>query len=236
MTHDRYLYAPSVGVCILAAMLAQYFWSRGRRARQITVGAAIALVLIMSGLTLAQQSYYQDDETFYQRAIRVNPNNAFAYSALGDLDLDRGLADSALENHRKAHALAPANAQITLLLARALFVEKQYAEAEALLSELLRDPGLGARHRLPARLSLANVEIELKNFSAAQTLLDQAERDDPNAPELHWAKGILFQREGLLPQAQAEYEREYQITGDAAAKRQATILARQTSGASTGGN
>jgi tetratricopeptide (TPR) repeat protein len=205
----------------------QHLWSRGKIMRHTVLGVAAALLLAFAGLTFAQQRYYQDDLAFYQRAIHVNPANGTAYSALGDIYLDQGRTDMALAAHRKAHELAPNDAQVTLLLARALFAVKNYGEAEIVLQELLKNPRLGTTHQIPARLSLANVEIELQHLDAAQELLAQVEADDPVAPELHWAKAILFQREGLFRQAQAEYEREYQITGDPAARRQALILAKK---------
>ena len=228
MTHDRYLYAPSVGLSLLAAMFVAYLCSRyGRKARQMVVATAVVLVCGFAGLTFAQQKYYDDDLAFYHRAIEVNPSNGIAYSALGDIYLDQGLTDRALENHRRAHELAPDDAQVTLLLARALFVAKKSSEAEAVLHELLRDPGLAPQHRVSALLSLANIEISLQHLELASELLGEVEKENPATPELHWAKGILFQREGLLAQAQAEYEKEYQITGDSAAQRQAALLARK---------
>ena len=227
MTHDRYLYAPSVGLSILVAMLVQHFWSKGKIVQRIVLAVAAVLICSLANLTFAQQRYYQDDLTFYQRAIQVDPANGAAYSAVGDIYLDQGRIDLALENHRKAHQVAPDNPQITLLLARALFTAKSYPETEALLNQLLQKKDLGSTHRISARLSLANLEIEVKNPQAAQALLQQVEDEDPNAPDLHWAKAVLFQREGLFPQAQAEYEREYQISGDPAAKRQSLILAKK---------
>jgi tetratricopeptide (TPR) repeat protein len=227
MTSDRYLYASSVGLSILAAIVVRHFWSRGMQARRIALGVAGALVVFFTGMTFAQQKYYKDDFAYYSRAIQVNPKNAPAYSALGDLYLDQGDVDMALENHRKAHELAPEDARLTLLLARALFATKRYSEAEALLNGVVRDPQLPTKRRVSALLSLANVEIELHNLEAAQALLDQIEKDEPNAPDLHWTKGVLFQREGLLREAQAEYEHEYRITGDPAAHRQAMLLAQK---------
>jgi tetratricopeptide (TPR) repeat protein len=226
-TPDRYLYASSVGLSILAAVVVGRLWPRGGQTRRITLGLGAAVVSIFAGLTFAQQKYYQDDFAYYNRAIQVNSANAAAYSALGDLYLDQGDTKLALENHSKAHALAPNDARLTLLLARALFQAKKYSEAETTLNSLLQDPGLSMTHRVSAVLSLANVEIELNKLDAAQALLEQVERVAPDTPELHWAKGILFQREGLLVQAQAEYEKEYGVTGDSAAQRQAMILAQK---------
>jgi tetratricopeptide (TPR) repeat protein len=122
---------------------------------------------------------------------------------------------------------------VTLLWARALYVTKHYDEAESALTQMLQDPQLDPAHRNSALLSLANLAITRNRYDAAQELLQQVEQHDPATPELHWALGILFQREGQLARAQSEYEREFQISGDPEARKQADLLARKNLGAAT---
>ena len=233
ITHDRYLYAPSVGLSILAALLVRQAWSRGRRAQlTITVCAAV-LIAVLAALTFTQQKYYQDDFAFYRRALEVNPADGMSYSALGDLYLDQGQTDLALDHHRRAHEVAPHDPKVTLLWARALYVTKHYDEAESALTQMLQDPQLDPAHRNSALLSLANLAITRNRYDAAQELLQQVEQHDPATPELHWAMGVLFQREGQLARAQNEYEREFQISGDPEARKQADLLARKNLGAAT---
>ena len=47
---------------------------------------------------------------------------------------------------------------------------------------------------------------------------------DARFPALHRTLGILFQREGRIPEAQAEYHSEFQISGDMQAEHQAIAL------------
>jgi cytochrome c-type biogenesis protein CcmH/NrfG len=69
--------------------------------------------------------------------------------------------------------------------------------------------------------------MSLEKLDAAGNLLRQVEQSDPNVPELHWALGSLYLRQGNIPQAQAQFEMEYQLTGDPAAQRQSILLARK---------
>ncbi len=227
MTHDRYLYLPSVGLCLLLGLLAQRMLEAPRSLR-ITCASVFAIVLVtFSVLTFTQQRFYHDDVVFLQRAIDVNPDNAFAYALLANVYMDQGRTDLGIKDYRIASELAPEDPKISLFLARGLFGVKQYAEAEAILNRLMLRTDFDVDRQNAVRLSLANVEISLGNLDSAQQLLQQVERSNTNFPELHWALGILYHRQGHIPQAQAEFEKEYQLTGDEAAQRQSMMLSKQ---------
>jgi tetratricopeptide (TPR) repeat protein len=95
------------------------------------------------------------------------------------------------------------------------------------LKGLLQSPQLTPAWRESTLLWLANVEISLGNLTGAQQLLKQAEHSDDRFPQLHWTWGMLYQRQGLLPQALAEYEKEFQNTGDELARQRAASVERQ---------
>jgi tetratricopeptide (TPR) repeat protein len=226
MTHDRYLYLSSAGFCLLVGLLVQRV-VQSPRARTAAFGVLAAGLVASAILTFKQQRFYDDDFVFVQREIDVNPRNAFAYAMLGNLYMDEHQTDLGLQNLRKAHGLAPAEPKISLFLARALFAEQKYDEAEALFAGLLLRDDFDANRKNGIRVSLANVEMSLEKLDAAGNLLRQVEQSDPNVPELHWALGSLYLRQGNIPQAQAQFEMEYQLTGDPAAQRQSILLARK---------
>lgn len=226
MSHDRYLYLPSIGLSLLIALLVAKLWRLGKNARVTVIGAVVAVLVAFSVQAVSQQRYYQDDPTFYARVIEVSPSNAFAMTMLGNVYLDGGRNDLALEQFRRANQIAPDNQKITLLLARGLFVAGKYHDSEAVLSKLLQTPGLNPRRRESTLLSLANVEIALGNLNYAQQLLERVGQSDDRFPQLHWAWGVLYQRQGMLPQALAEYKKEVQITGDELAQQRSVSVAK----------
>jgi Tfp pilus assembly protein PilF len=226
MTHDRYLYLPSVGLSLLVAMLVKQIWPLPKPAKVAVIAAVIAVLTAFSVETIFQQRYYQDDVAFYSRVIEVSPSAAFAQGMLGNVYLDQDRFDLALEQFHKANQTDPSNQKVTLFLARGLFVAGKYHESESVLNGLLQTPGLNPRRRKATLLSLANVQIAMGNLDYAQQLLWQVEQTDDRFPELHWAWGVLYQKQGLLPQAFAEYEKEFQITGDALAQQRSVTVAR----------
>jgi len=226
MTHDRYLYLASVGLCLMVGMLVARLWSMPKPAKPSVVAVAVVVLAALSTATFAQQKFYHDNFAFYQRVIEINPSDGLAYGLLGNEYMDQGNTDLALDLFRKANQISPENPKVSLFLARGLVAEKQYLESEAVLNQMLQNPSLDTKRKNGAFVSLANVEISLGRLEYAQQLLQRVQQSDPRFPELHWALGVLFEREGLLAQAQAEYEEEFQITGDELAEKQSLTVAR----------
>jgi Tfp pilus assembly protein PilF len=226
MTHDRYLYLPSVGLCLLLGAISQRILQASRRTRIVTASILAVALVSFSGLTFAQQRFYESDEAFLQREIDVNPANSFAYGMLGNVYMSQGKTDLGLKNYRIASALAPDDPRISLFLVSGLFADQKYVEAEAILNRLMARTDLGASRQNRVLLSLASVEISLGKLDSAQRLLQRVEQADANFPELHWGLGTLYQRQGQMGLAQAEFEKEYQLTGDEMAHRQSILLSK----------
>jgi protein O-mannosyl-transferase len=224
MTHDRYLYLPSVGLSILAGLLIRRWWSSSTSTRTALTTCSVVLAAVFSYLTFIQQEYYKDDFVFYQRTIDLYPTNGLALAYLGNLNMDRGRSDLAMAEFHRAHELDPDNPTLTLFLVRGLFDEHQYAEAEALIVPLLQMPNLEPMRKATILLSLANIKISMGKFADAEQLLGQVEQMYPNFPEAHWAHGVLLQKQGRIAEAQAQYLKEFQITGDREARKEAYAL------------
>lgn len=223
-TSDRYLYLPSVGASLLVALIVQKVWSLERPAKVTAIVVVSLVFMTFSVMTMFQQKYYQDDVAFYSRVIEVSPSDTFAMELLGNVYLDQGRQDLALEQLQRASQIAPDEQKIKLSLARGLFAAGKYSEAEIVLKGLLQFPQLTPAWRGSTLLWLAHVEISLGNLAGAQQLLEQAEHSNDRFPQLHWMWGMLYQRQDLLPQALAEYEKEFEITGDELARQRAASV------------
>ena len=224
ITHDRYLYLPSVGLCLLVGWTAEQMLRTRKSVRTMAASFFIILLGTFSVLTFAQQRFYDNDISYSQHEIDLDPANAFPYAMLGNVYMDQGRTDLALKNYRIASQLAPNDRRISIFLARGLFSIRHYEEAETILNRLMVRPGLDANQRNGIRLSLANVELGLGDLDLAQHLLQQVEQADPNFPELHWALGVLYEKEGNFPRARADFEKEYRLTGDKEAQGKSALL------------
>jgi protein O-mannosyl-transferase len=227
IAHDRYLYLPSVGLCLLIGWTAERMLQAPRSVPTIVASVLGILLVTFSVLTFAQQRFYDNDIVYSQREIDVDPGNGFPYAMLANVYMDQGRTDLGLKNYRIASQLAPDDPKISLLLAHGLFGVQQYIEAEAILNRLMSRTDFDASRKNGIRLSLANVEIGLGKLDTAQYLLQQVEEADPNFPELHWGLGILYHKQGRIQLAEAEFEEEYRLTGDQEARRQSAVLTMQ---------
>jgi tetratricopeptide (TPR) repeat protein len=224
ITHDRYLYLPSVGLCLLVGLLADRMLQAPKGIRAMAASVFAILLIAFSVLTFAQQRSYDNDIVYSQHEIDVNPANGFPYAMLANVYMDQGKSDLALKNYRIASEVAPDDERISLFLARGLFGLQNYAEAETILNRLMLRTDLDSSLQTSIRLSQANVELGLGKLDSAQQLLQQVEQADANFPELHWALGVLYDKQGNIPLAQTQFEKEYQLTGDLEAQQQSALL------------
>jgi tetratricopeptide (TPR) repeat protein len=77
--HDRYLYLPSIAVCVMLARLLSY--------RRYTKTAATALIVIASGylgLTVLELRYWENDYILAQRGVDVSPGHPIALQLVGN--------------------------------------------------------------------------------------------------------------------------------------------------------
>jgi tetratricopeptide (TPR) repeat protein len=83
-------------------------------------------------------SYYDTEEALkdFEKAVEINPNNAYAYSGMAGLYYDQGKYDKNLEMAKKAYDLAPWDSLLQHNYANALYAEGRYQDAIAEYEDL----------------------------------------------------------------------------------------------------
>jgi tetratricopeptide (TPR) repeat protein len=76
-----------------------------------------------------QDELYQPALSDFQKAVKRNPSNAYAYSGMAIIYYDLGQFDDHLKNAEKAHNLAPRDQWFKHSYANALYVNKRYKDA-----------------------------------------------------------------------------------------------------------
>src|SRR5262245_41712969 len=80
LLHDRYLYLPSVGFCILIAMAIDWISARFAERRRQVFGAAIAVsAVLLLGLTYLQNFSWQNELALTENAMKVVPRWPFLH-------------------------------------------------------------------------------------------------------------------------------------------------------------
>lgn len=225
LAHDRYMYLPSAGLCLFGGLAAKYLLSAPARIRKIAKIGGYSIALLLAILTISQEGIYASDQTYFGRGVQSDPNNHLVRDYLGDFYLANRETDLAIAQFQEAHNLAPHDTFATFCLARGLFEGKQYSSAEPYLKALADANQL--HERIPKEmvlLALGQTEINLRNLSYAETVLRQLDSEDETYPGLHRTMGTLFLMDGKIPKAQAEFAREFQVSGDPASEHEALEL------------
>ena len=135
---DRYTYIPLVGVFTMFAWGIPEILRKGEREKgregeisshdshpsyspmntehpasktALSAVAAIAIIAILSASAWRQVSYWHDDATLCEHAIRINPANHIAHNLLGTSLAKQGRLDEALEHYETALKVQPTHAQ-----------------------------------------------------------------------------------------------------------------------------
>jgi tetratricopeptide (TPR) repeat protein len=144
---ERYLYFPSVGFSLLAALL--IVWTEDRRPTWTTalLIALSMIVLLYSGATLRRNAVWRDSYTLWSDAARKSPGSAEPHNALGDYFKETGRIDEAIAQYRIGVRLSPQTPHIHANLGVAHAMKGRTAEAiEQIKTALLLWPGFTYAH------------------------------------------------------------------------------------------
>lgn len=85
LIQERYLYAPSIGICLAIALgiegLATRGWF-GSRGRVIATAAATLLMLLWAGVFIRQNRVWDDTVTVFKNSVAVSPHEPLAHALL----------------------------------------------------------------------------------------------------------------------------------------------------------
>jgi Flp pilus assembly protein TadD len=176
---DRFVYLPSVGLCVLAACGAQAVLDAGSR-RWTTVAAgslAVALVLL-SAATFSRSLVWDSDERLFSDMLKTSPSSALVHNNLGRALYERDEIVRAIEHFERAVEIAPGYSQAHNNLAAGLHATGRTDEALLHYNEALRlSPGL-----MMAGANGGHLLVELGHVREGLEILRETARLHPDAP------------------------------------------------------
>jgi protein O-mannosyl-transferase len=194
---DRYTYLPQIGIYVAVAWgIARITQAWPHRVLACGVAAALSLA-VLSVVARQQTSYWRDGETLFRHAIDCTSNNVLAYSNLGVALCDRGDDNGAIEEYKKALAIAPKCAVVHNHLADAYRQLGYYDKAiEECWRALAIEPTLAdAYYTLGESLRLSN------RFDEAIDCFVQSLKLKPNRADAHSNLGAALGQQGKVDEA-----------------------------------
>ena len=206
---DRFTYLPAIGifwiltwaVCEAAAR----FPNKLRSA--MTVGPALACLLMLGAVSRQQLDTWNDSQTLWQAALRVDPENYLARNSLGIAFLDLGETNAAKLEFERSVKLGPkqsgAWSELGLIAMRA----KDYRQATNHFQEALR-------WKPDDVFSLANLGRTLNrahHFAEADIVLKKALTIAPEDISAHLAAAEFCDDQGRFDLAIPHYQEVLKI-------------------------
>lgn len=209
--HNRYLYLPSVGFCMLVAAALNRIKLDGENLgpfRPWQLGMSLGLALLMVLAIHFEDRYYVNDAAFY----------SFAYSRLRNPDPVIGVdyANSLAEQGDFGHAteiyqkLIQAHPEMWSAYFNLGYTFYRMGELEPAVASLSRAAN-GDPTNAGAVFYLGLAEFKLNRLDAAEGNLRHAIELSPASPNYHFALGMVLKVNGNGPGAMAEFSRELEL-------------------------
>ncbi len=143
---------------------------RALRARAEELKGEAVEALVRSASAGARDRNYGDARGRINRAIELNPGEAGLHALAGDIELEAGQRDRALDRYREAYRLDPGNAAVAEKLAQ-LAIDRDPALAVAVLDELAQRD-----ERFRERAAEARLAFRVSNWPGPEREAAQSEK------------------------------------------------------------
>ncbi len=204
---DRYTYIPLIGLFIIVAWGAGELTAAWSSRRAVLAAGAAAVILASMWLTRAQVRVWHDGVSLWRHAVTVTSRNFVAFTNLGYELAKSGKSDEAIEQDRRALALAPNYLLARQNLAMALVSQGKYDAAIGEYRTALRLEPANALVRADLGLALANAHRD----SAAIVEYEEALRATPDLAVAHVRLGNALLRQGDLSEAISHYKQAIRV-------------------------
>jgi tetratricopeptide (TPR) repeat protein len=198
---DRYVYLAMLGPALALAW--GLTWPKKYFA---AVGGAILLGLFLLR-SVIQIPYWQNNETFFEHALKINSDSSFSHNNLGRVHAKYGRQVEAIHHYTEALRLEPKFPVAHLNLGNALASQGKYPEAMQHYAEAIRLVPVYARAHTNMGIALA----AQGRFDEALAAHRKALRLEPGFAEAYNNLGKVLMRQGKLQEARKNFTKALQL-------------------------
>ncbi len=204
--HDRYLYLPSFGFCLLVVYAISQLASEREIFGLAAVPSAITLLLvaIMAFDTTYQEQFWANDLLLFAHATRVAPHSAWAKTHLANELYHRGDLRQVEPLYQEALQIDPQAWKIRVSYGIVLFYLNQFQRADQEFAKAIAQAPFDSNPYFYQGMSRFN----LANYKGAEQSFQEALQRSHDHIRYHFWLGFTYEKEGRLSEARAEYEKE----------------------------
>jgi tetratricopeptide (TPR) repeat protein len=212
LIQERYLYAPSIGICLAIALgiewLSTVAWF-GSRGRVVATAAATLLILLWAGVLIRQNRVWDDTVTVYKNSVSVSPHEPLAHALLSRSYYDAGRPREAEAESHAALDLDPRCASGYLNLSYFARMSGKLDKACEYLEQGISavPEGIMTRHDLATMyLNLGLLYGQRKMFERGEENLFRSIEISPRPVAWYYTAGF-YAEQGRFEDARALYEK-----------------------------
>jgi Flp pilus assembly protein TadD len=207
LVFEHYGYLACFGLSFLFAYLCLRFY---RIFPKIAAASVVLLLTLWSGITVAANANYKNEEIFYRHILGIDKNNTLALLNLADIYFKRNMLDAAEAAARKVLLREPDAWDVYLTLGNICRKRGWLKEAVGFYRQaVLLNPAIDGCH-----LSLAMTLVGQGRFSEAETVLKQALTALPKSVNIRKDLGALYGNQGKFAQAISVWQEALQLQPD----------------------
>ena len=207
IAHDRYLYLPSIGFSILAAMALRHIRFGKLKLFGLPALQAVAvllLVLVFGISTAVQDQYWANDLILYGRGVERTPLNKLARTNLGNAMGEQGRYAEALALYRQVLDRDPDFWLAVYNTGYTCYRMGRLPEAEKYFKRAIAINGVDGDEYFYLGLTW----MKLGDLNDAEKAVRHALELQPGGLAYHFALGMILKLKGDLPGALAEFNQE----------------------------
>ena len=197
---EHYLYLPSVGFCLLAALGFEKLLA-SERTRSVATAVLGILVLALSVRTVMRNRDWRDNVTLWEKTVLTAPNSSRAHDNLGTAYARQGQFRKAIVHFEEALAISPQNFHALHHMGDAYYATEKLDQARTAYHEAIRWQGDDAE----IHFSLGRVLGQLGEVDEARSAFQRAVRIRPGYARAHHELATAYYRQGLVEQARDQY-------------------------------
>jgi len=225
LVHDRYLYLPSIGFALMAAVALRRLSSKGELfgGPRLPVAATLALGGILAAGTAAQNIYWTNDLLLYAHGMSVAPRNIDAINLLANEMFKRKNPNSALALYHHSLEIKPNQWRTHFALGITLYELSDYPQATKEL-----EAGISLAPKSSEQyIFLGLSQLSLSNYARAEQEFRRAKQLNPRRPGLNHFLATALLKQGKVEEAKDALRAEVSLTQDRSAAEELEKLQRQ---------
>jgi tetratricopeptide (TPR) repeat protein len=212
LAHDRYVYLPSIGFCVIAASALLHISFGQKRLFGMPASRTLASIVVIAALAVStsfQLLPWSSALLLYTNAVKVAPMNVGANFLLASELQERAQYDDALRLYDRSTRLAPNWEDAYLAAGKLCYYTARLRAADRYLS---RASAIKPDDSIPYYF-LGVVRLRARDGKGAIEPLRRAVELDPKGPGYHFALATALQKAGRIDEAREEFKKQIALDG-----------------------